>query len=297
MNSKRRLGRGLETLLRREELDSPDSGEREDAVAQVSEIAIELIGPSPYQTRRHFDNEPLRELSKSIVVNGLIQPLVVRRVDSKFELIVGERRLRAAKMAGLKKVPVIVQSFDNRKSLAASVIENLQRQDLNPIEEARSYELIRGHLEMSHQEISDMIGVSRPTVSNMLRLLKLNEAVQQLTEEGKLDMGHARPLLSLPPSRQNMAADHIVEQKMTVREAEAYVFELLKMTPTPKGNASRKPPRGKGLQPFVETERRLADQLAAKVKIHQGSRGQGRIEIYFRGDDELEGIVKRLHGS
>ena len=297
MNSKRRLGRGLETLLRREEPDSPGSEGREDAVGQVSEIAVELIQPSPYQTRRRFASEQLRELAQSIVVNGMIQPLVARRVGSKFELIVGERRLRAAKMSGLKRVPVIVQPFDNRKSLAASVIENLQRQDLNPIEEARSYELIREQLDMSHQEIGDMIGISRPAVSNILRLLKLSEAVQQLAEEGALDMGHARLLVSLPSSRQLTAANHIIEQKMTVRDAESYIFELLKMTAPKTGKAGKKPSRGKGLQPFVETERRLADHLAAKVKIHQGSRGQGRIEIHFRGDDELEGIIKRLRGS
>ncbi len=297
MNSKRRLGRGLETLLRREEPDSLEGQGREDLAGQVSEIVVELIEPSPYQTRRRFASEPLRELSQSIAVNGLIQPLVARRVGSRFELIVGERRLRAAKMAGLKKVPVIIQPFDNRKSLAASVIENLQRQDLNPIEEARSYELIREQLDMSHQDISDMIGISRPAVSNMLRLLKLTEPVQQLTEEGQLDMGHARLLLSLPPSRQLVAANHIIEQKMTVRDAESHVFELLKMTAPPKGRAGKKPSRSKGLQPFVETERRLADRLAARVKIHQGSRGQGRIEIYFRGDDELEGIIRRLRGD
>ena len=297
MNSKRRLGRGLETLLRREEPDDQDTEVSEASLGQVSEIAIELIQPSPYQTRRNFAREQLRELSQSIAVNGLIQPLVARRIGSQFELIVGERRLRAAKMAGLKKLPVIVQPFDNRKSLAASVIENLQRQDLNPMEEARSYELIREQFEMSHQEISDMTGISRPAVSNMLRLLKLTEAVQQLTEEGELDMGHARLLLALPPSRQLMAANHIIEQQMTVRSAESYVFELLKMTTLPKGKADKKLLQRKSLQPFVETERRLADHLAAKIKIYQGSRGQGRIEIHFHGDDELEGIIKRLRGS
>ena len=297
MNSKRRLGRGLETLLRRDEHDSPGSEGRGDPVGQVSEIAVELIQPSPYQARRHFASEQLRELSQSIAVNGLIQPLVARQVGSKFELVVGERRLRAAKMAGFKRVPVIVQPFDNRKSLAASVIENLQRQDLNPIEEARSYKLIKEQLKISHKEIGDMIGISRPAVSNMLRLLKLNKAVQQLIEEGELDMGHARLLLSLPPSRQLAAAKRVIERKMTVRNAASYVFELLKMSAQKTGKAGKKPSRSKGLQPFVETERRLADHLAAKVKIHQGSRGHGRIEIHFRGDDELEGIIKRLRGS
>ena len=216
---KKGLGRGLDALLRSSEA-------KDDPGAQLRDVALELIHPSPFQPRTHFDEDALRSLADSIRAQGLIQPVVLRRRSGEYELIAGERRWRAAQLAGLQQIPAIVRDIDDHQAAALALIENLQREDLDPIEQAEAMRRLIKEFDMTHQQVADILGVSRPVVSNALRLLDLADPVRQLLQDRQLDAGHARALAGLPMAQQPLLAEKIVAKALTVRQVEGMVRKL-----------------------------------------------------------------------
>ena len=207
---KEHLGRGLSALI-------PDKEEREDLNAHLSTLPIERIKRNPLQPRLVIDDESLMELAESIKANGIIQPIIVNKTaGSDYELIAGERRLQAAKLAGLDSVPVVIRSVDKKEQLQLAIVENIQRKDLDPIEEARAYQTLVEDFSLTHQEIAQIVGKDRPTISNCIRLLKLPVEIQALVSEGKLSSGHARAILSIDPEYQLLFAQHIIKYHLTV---------------------------------------------------------------------------------
>ena len=263
------LGRGLSALLR----------EVETTTAGLEQVPVDLIVPNPFQPRRDFPEETLKELADSILSSGVLQPILVRRVDGKYQLIAGERRLRAAKLAGLESVPAVIRDLGNRETLELAVTENVMREDLNPIELAHAYDSLQQTFQLSHDDIAGRIGVKRSTVTNSLRLLRLPEQVQEMVTNRQVSAGHARALLGLEsPERQNDLARLIVKRGLSVRQVESMVALALH---------ALKPPRATGQ---VDPNTRAAAfemerALGTRVKI-VGSEKRGRIEIsYFSGED------------
>lgn len=254
-------------------------------------VPIEKIIRSPYQPRKNFAPESLQELAESIKAKGLIQPIVVRTVDDKidsYELIAGERRWRAAQMAGLHQIPVVIRQVDNETALVMAIVENIQREDLNPMEEARGLQRLIDEFEMTQLQVSEVVGRSRSAVTNLLRLLSLNPKVQTMVEDGNLEMGHARALLSLSSTQQLEVAHKIIAQQASVRETESWVRAIL----NPK-DLSSKPeyiddPNIRSLQI------RLSESLGAKVSINHTHTGKGRLVVDYHSLDELDGIIAKI---
>lgn len=276
------LGRGLDALL-------SDGLSLDPAAAGAQFIAVTEIHRSPYQPRRHFDEAALGELVRSVKAQGLVQPVVVRRRrDGDYELIAGERRLRAAGLAGLDAVPALVRDATDEQALALALVENIQREDLKPLEEAEALRRLREEFSLTQQAVAEAVGKSREAVANLLRLLNLTPAVQRLLEEGALEMGHARALLSLPAEQQGAAARQVAAKKLTVRQTEALVRRLLAT-----GAGASKPEQA----PPADTlalERELAERIGAPVSISQGAKGAGKVTIRFASLDELDGILSRI---
>jgi ParB family chromosome partitioning protein len=268
--TRKALGRGLSALLR----------EVETTTAGLEQVAVDLIVPNPLQPRRAFPEESLKELADSIRTSGVLQPVLVRRIDGKYQLVAGERRLRAARLAGLEVVPVLVRDLGDREALELAVTENVMREDLNPIEVARAYDSLHATFQLNHDEIAERIGVNRSTVTNTLRLLKLPKPVQDMVENGTLSAGHARPLLVLEsPERQNELALHIVKRGLSVRQVEGMVASTQDGGPKPKRKNALMDPNTRAAA--LEIER----ALGTRVKI-VGSEKHGKIEIsYFSGED------------
>lgn len=255
---------------------------------RIFRLPVSKIQPGRYQPRQHFDQDALEELSQSIKAQGIIQPIVVRRVNEGYEIIAGERRWRASQMAGLAEVPAIIQDLPDQAIVAISLIENIQREDLNVLEEAVALDRLLNEFQLTHLEVAEAVGKSRAQVTNLLRLLKLNDDVKQLLVSGKLDMGHARALLSLPSSQQSEVADKIIINDFTVRQTEEYVKRLL--NPVAASAPTEKPdPNVKRL------EGELADKLSAKVMIRQQPKGKGQLVIHYNSLDELDGILTHIH--
>ena len=255
---------------------------------RIFRLPVSKIQPGRYQPRQHFDQDALEELSQSIKAQGIIQPIVVRRVNEGYEIIAGERRWRASQMAGLAEVPAIIQDLPDQAIVAISLIENIQREDLNVLEEAVALDRLLNEFQLTHLEVAEAVGKSRAQVTNLLRLLKLNDDVKQLLVSGKLDMGHARALLSLPSSQQSEVADKIIINDFTVRQTEEYVKQLL--NPVAVSAPAEKPdPNVKRL------EGELADKLSAKVMIRQQPKGKGQLVIHYNSLDELDGILTHIH--
>ena len=276
------LGRGLEALL-------SDGLTLEPAAAGAQSIAVTDIHRSPYQPRRHFDEAALGELARSVKAQGLVQPVVVRqRPDGGYELIAGERRLRAAGLAGLDAVPALVRDATDEQALALALVENIQREDLKPLEEAEALRRLREEFGLTQQAVAEAVGKSREAVANLLRLLNLAPAVRRLLEEGALEMGHARALLSLPSEQQGAAARQVAARKLTVRQTEALVRRLLAA-----GSAASKtaPPSPADT---LALERELAERIGAPVSISQSAKGAGKVTIRFASLDELDGILSRI---
>ncbi|MDR2015991.1 MAG: ParB/RepB/Spo0J family partition protein [Burkholderiales bacterium] len=275
------LGRGLDALL-------PSGGETENtAASELQAVAITRLQPGKYQPRTRMDETSLDELAQSIREQGLVQPILVRAVsDSRYEIIAGERRWRAAQRAGLKEVPVLVKTIPDQTALAWALIENIQRENLNPLEEAQGLQRLIGEFSLTHEDAAKAVGRSRSAVTNLLRLLQLSEPVQAYLNDGALEMGHARALLGLPNGQQAMAASRIVEKGMSVREAERLVHTMQRVPVKKKA-----PPRDADLA-MLETA--LSEHLGAKVQIETGKKGSGKLIIHYSSLDTLDGILEKL---
>jgi len=267
--TRKALGRGLSALLR----------EVETASAGLEQVPVDLIDPNPFQPRSAFPEETLRELAESIRSSGVLQPILVRRVDGKYQLIAGERRLRAARMAGLQAVPAVIRDLGDRETLELAVTENVMREDLNPIEVAHAYDSLQERFQLSHEEIAARIGINRSTVSNTLRLLGLPEQIQNMVANGDVSAGHARALLGLQSAdRQNELAQLIAKRGLSVRQVESIVASA-QSAPEAQKVARKVDPNTRAAA--LELER----SLGTRVRI-VGSEKRGKIEIsYFSGDD------------
>ncbi|GBE08001.1 putative chromosome-partitioning protein ParB [bacterium BMS3Bbin11] len=286
MNTKKsRLGRGLDALL-------GDSGASVDDISpdKLQQLPVEFLQRGQFQQRRQMDQDALDELANSIARQGVLQPIVARKLASgDYEIIAGERRWRAAQQAGLGRVPVVVRELSDEDAMVIGLIENLQREDLNPIEEARGMQRLIEEFTMTHQQVADSVSRSRVAVSNLLRLLSLQSDVSTLLEQGQLDMGHARALLSLEEGLQYKAAQQIVKSGMSVRQAEQLVRRLQEDRNSLAGKAKVKDPDVRHL------EESLSEKLGTHVEIKLGSRGKGKLIIDFHGNDVLQGILEKIH--
>ena len=292
MVKRRGLGRGLDALLGSLS-DSPlaehahpeRTGAAEDG--SFRRLPVDLIRRGRHQPRRIVEESSLEELAHSVRARGIVQPIVVRPTGSgSFEVVAGERRWRAAQMAGLDEVPAVVRELSDREAAAVALIENIQREDLNPIEEAQGYRSLADEFGLTHQELADAVGRSRSAVSNALRLLDLNDDVRALVEGGELDMGHARALLALAGPAQSEAAAEVVRRGLSARETERLVRSKVK---------GETPPQPRTRDPdVVNLETKLADRLGAKVRIDHRKKGAGSVIIHYSSLEALEGILERI---
>ncbi len=277
------LGRGLDALLGGDEPVAPPAA----ASDTPRELAVDHLQPGKYQPRTRMDQDALKELAESIKTQGVIQPILVRPVaDGKYEIIAGERRWRAARMAGLQAVPVVIRNIPDNQALAVALIENIQREDLNPLEEAQGIERLTNEFGLTHQSAAEALGRSRTAVTNLLRLLELAPPVRELLAEGKLDMGHARALLVLPALRQVELANEIAAKGMTVREVEKRVSELIAR---PKPRIPRTVDRD-----VARLTEALAQKLGTAVQIKQKSKGRGALIVEYANLDQLDALIEKL---
>jgi ParB family chromosome partitioning protein len=292
---KRGLGRGLDALLGAAGTRSAGPAGPGDASPVVSgedsvfrELPVDLIQRGKYQPRRDIDPESLQELADSIRAQGVMQPIVVRPVsDRKYEIIAGERRWRAAQLAGLDKIPALVRDVPDNAAIAMSLIENIQREDLNPIEEAAALMRLQQEFELTQQEVANAVGKSRSTVANLLRLMSLREDVRRLVEHGDLEMGHARALLGLEGAQQSQAARSVVGKGLSVRQTEALVRHLLER--------KEKPVSDRSIDPNIRhLQDDLSQRLGARVEIRHGVGGKGKLVLAYNSLDELDGILSHI---
>jgi len=281
------LGRNLSSMLSKSTLQHAKENASEYADHDtLKNLPLDLISPGQYQPRSVFDKDRLEELAGSIRKQGVIQPVVVRaRKDDKYELIAGERRWRAAQLAGIDVIPAIIRKVPDEIAIAMALVENIQREDLNPIEEATALRRLVDEFQMTHQETGDAVGRSRSAVSNLLRLLELSEDVRELVDARHLEMGHARALLSLDPNLQAKAAREVVAKSLSVRETEQLVKRYKN---PPKHQSTTRDPD------IQHLEDRLAEKLCAKVKLSYNSKGKGKMVIAYNSADELDGILEQL---
>jgi ParB family transcriptional regulator, chromosome partitioning protein len=299
MNAKRRgLGRGLDALLGGIKDHQQNGAAAETDVEgrlggdiPVNQLPVELIRRGRYQPRRDFDPDSLRELADSIAAQGVIQPIVVRPMgDGHYEIIAGERRWRAAQQAGLTEIPVVVREVTEQAAVAIGLIENIQRADLNAMEEAAALNRLLHEFGLTHQQVAEAVGKSRTTVTNLLRLLELNEDVKGFLENGNLEMGHARCLLGVKGPRQSEAARAVIAKGLSVRDTERLVRRLQaeddgESVPRPK------PQLDPNVRRLVDD---LTDRLGARVELQQGTKGGGKLLIAYNTLDELDGILAHI---
>lgn len=293
---KRGLGRGLDALLSAgaKPAAAPaavtEKGQSHGADELLRELPVDLIQRGKYQPRRDIEPESLQELADSIKAQGVMQPIVVRPVsDRKFEIIAGERRWRATQLAGLHTIPAVVRDVPDEAAIAMALIENIQREDLNPIEEAVALQRLQQEFELTQQEVATAIGKSRSTVANLLRLMSLQEDVRRLVEHGDLEMGHARALLALNGEHQSHTARSVVARGLSVRQTEALVRKLLEQgqNPEPQGE-QRIDPNIRSLQDD------LSQRLGTRVEIRHGAAGKGKLVLSYNSLDELDGILSHI---
>lgn len=291
--SKRGLGKGLDALLAtssiaREKQQLGAHSQQLSSDGELTELAINHLQSGVYQPRKDMDSDALEELSASIQSQGIIQPIVVRTLESgRYEIIAGERRWRAAKLAGLKRVPCVIKSVDDRSAIAMALIENIQRENLNSIEEAQALNRLQEEFHLTHQQIASVIGKSRATVSNLLRLNQLETEVKQLVEAKRLDMGHARALLMLSGERQINIAQQVADKQLTVRQTEQLVKsclepqkqEIIKVEPTTQSQ---------------HLSSQLATMLSAKVNVSVSQKGKASITINLDKAEMLESVLEKL---
>jgi ParB family chromosome partitioning protein len=252
------------------------------------ELPVDLIQSGKYQPRREIEPESLRELADSIITQGLMQPIVVRPIsDQMYEIIAGERRWRATQLAGLDVIPAVIRDVSDQAAIAMALIENIQREDLNPIEEAASLQRLQREFELTQQEVATAVGKSRSTVANMLRLMTLQEDVRRLLEHGDLEMGHARALLGLEGSDQSQAARTVVGKGLTARQTEALVRNWSAKKTQPASDASVDPN-------IRHLQDDLSQRLGASVKIQHSAKGKGKLVLHYNSLDELDGILSHI---
>lgn len=293
---KRGLGRGLDVLLNKTKLPTQAADKETNAQSEndfygaIKELPIEFLVPGIYQPRKVFNAEALETLAESIKSQGIIQPLVVREVQrdgqKKYEILAGERRWRASQIAELDKVPVIIQSLTDQEALAVALIENIQREDLNPIEEAEAISRFITEFELTHQEIGELIGRSRSSVSNVIRLLDLEPKVQEWLLAKKIDMGHARAILPLKHLEQIQMAELIIEKNLTVRDVERLMKEGL--VPSKKDEPKKRD------TDVAKLETDLSEFLGAKVGFQSNKKGKGKMTIHYDSLDQLDGILQKI---
>jgi ParB family chromosome partitioning protein len=272
------LGRGLDALL--------GAGEEQPREALLT-LPVARIRPGRYQPRTKMDQQALAELAASIRSQGLMQPLLVRPVDrDRYELVAGERRWRAAQMAGLDEVPALVREVPDEAALAMSLIENIQRENLNPMEEAAGLQRLVDEFRMTHEQAADAVGRSRTATTNLLRLLKLAKPVQEMLMEGALEMGHARALLALDGARQIELGKRVAAKGLSVRETEALVQQMLRGS----GQRARKTTN----RDVARLEEEISERLGTTVEIRPGKKGSGRLTIHYSSLDQLDELLKKL---
>ncbi|MGB1109411.1 MAG: ParB/RepB/Spo0J family partition protein [Gammaproteobacteria bacterium] len=289
MSKKPRLGRGLEALLGANTAATPAESEA-DGQDQLTEVPVEALRRGRYQPRTDMRQDSLEDLAASIKSQGLVQPIVVRPTadgPTDFEIIAGERRWRAAQIAGIEKVPVVIRDVPDRAVVAMALIENIQRENLNPLEEATALQRLIAEFDMTHQEAADAVGRSRAAVSNLLRLLELHEQVKSAVENRQLEMGHARALLALPMEQQPSAARKIVAAGMSVRSTEKFIKSLLAPKPEEETVKSADPD-------IRRLQDELGERLGARTEIKHGKAGKGSVVINYNSLDELDGILERI---
>ena len=278
------LGRGLDALLGGDEPAAKPAATQSDT---PRELPVDQLQPGKYQPRTRMDQDALKELAESIKTQGVIQPILVRPVaDNKYEIIAGERRWRASRIAGLQTVPVVIRDIPDNQALAVALIENIQREDLNPLEEAQGIQRLTNEFGLTHQSAAEALGRSRTAVTNLLRLLELAPPVRDLLAEGKLDMGHARALLVLPALKQVELANEIAAKGMTVREVEKRVSELISR---PKPRMPRTVDRD-----VARLQEELAQKLGTQVQIKQKKKGRGTLLVEYGSLEQLDVFLEKL---
>ncbi len=286
---KRGLGRGLDALL-------GNAGSESGASVGVAgserlkTVHVTRLAPGPFQPRKDMDPERLRELADSISAQGLVQPVTVREVGESFEIIAGERRWRAAQLAGISEIPVIVRKVSDQAAMAIALIENIQREDLNAMEEAEALRRLLDEYRMTHQQLADAVGKSRASVSNLLRLNELVPEVKGYLSSGQIEMGHGRALLGIPPEGQSQLARQIIDRELTVRQVEAMVQDLRggRIRTAAKAVSAHKDPDIKRLEADISAK------LGALVTIDHGTRGNGKIVIRYGSLEELDGVLGHI---
>jgi ParB family chromosome partitioning protein len=290
MKKRAGLGKGLDALLGTSTV-TDDKPVASASAGGLRELAVDLISRSPYQPRNNFNEEALQELADSIRAQGVVQPVVVRPAAGKpghYELIAGERRWRAAQLAGLHEVPAVIRDVDDQAAMAMALIENIQRQQLNPIEEAVALNRLIDEFGLTHEQTAEAVGRSRAAVSNTLRLLNLEEGVKALLSEGQLEMGHARALLALSGGAQFKAAREVAAKGLSVRETERLVKKLANPGAPKKTTTTTLDPDTRRLQDD------LSEKLGAKVQFQTGKAGKGKLVIHYNSLDELDGILGHI---
>lgn len=285
---KRGLGRGLDALLGGANVTAVQEEAAQADKRELQQLPLAVIQRGKYQPRRDIDPVTLDELAHSIRTQGVMQPIVVRSIGSgRYEIIAGERRWRASQQAGLDKIPALVRDVSDEAAIAMALIENIQREDLNPIEEAVALQRLQQEFQLTQQQVADAVGKSRVTISNLLRLIALPEEIKTLLSHGDLEMGHARALLGLPAEQQVEGARHVVARGLTVRQTEALVRQWLNSTGQPKTEPKSDPD-------IVRLEQRLAERLGSPVQIKHGEKGKGQLVIRYNSLDELQGVLAHI---
>ena len=297
MRERKKLGKGLGALLSSDSAQNMSSllnngkVSAENAIAndreELKHIPVDLIQRGKYQPRVEMDEVALEELALSIKAQGVMQPIVIRSIaPQKYEIIAGERRWRAAQMAGLDSIPAVIKSVSDEAAIAMSLIENIQRENLNPIEEALALRRLQDEFQLTQQEVANAVGRSRTTVTNLMRLVGLHIDVQKMRQSGKLEMGHARSLLTLPDSKQVEFARVVAQKGLSVRQTEALVRKV---------NLDDEPKLGRNTDPNIKKlEESLGEKLGARVLVQHNSKGKGRLIITYNSLDELDGILAHL---
>jgi len=285
------LGRGLDALL-----SGVTQEQKSNTANSLNELSIEEVGPGPFQPRKKIDEQQLSELSASIEAQGVLQPIIVReravqdsQTGIRYEIIAGERRWRAAQLANLETIPAVVKIISDIDAVAIALIENIQRENLNPLEEANAFHRLIIEYEMTHQEVANSVGRARASISNMLRLLDLPSSVQELLNNSAINMGHARALLSIQDATMQLeVANLVAEKKLSVRETEKLVKSIIEGKTKDKKQAQKKD------QDIINLESKLTNQLGAKVTIKHKQSGAGSLIINYTNTDELEGILNKI---
>ncbi|WP_271409899.1 ParB/RepB/Spo0J family partition protein [Pseudomonas sp. Q1-7] len=285
---KRGLGRGLDALLGGSTVTKLEEEAVQVDTRELQHLPLDLIQRGKYQPRRDMDPTALEELAQSIKAQGVMQPIVVRPIGAgRYEIIAGERRWRASQQAGLEKIPAMVREVPDEAAIAMALIENIQREDLNPIEEAIALQRLQQEFQLTQQQVAEAVGKSRVTITNLLRLIGLPEEIKTLLAHGDLEMGHARALLGLPLERQVEGARHVVARGLTVRQTEALVRQWLSTKEKTVESVKSDPD-------ISRLEQRLAERLGAPVQIKHGQKGKGQLVIRYNSLDELQGVLAHI---